>query len=484
MTFMNSIGDNRNEFFLMGCVQMGTRERSRKKRNLYKQALILNFDWTIVFYLAVYVVIMLFIIYEWLQDFLPLIETWQVTIADWLWVLPIILLLRACGQSFFHPGLSFTSSELKISMLPHSRKRILWYVVAERVLVHTCIAFVSATLIGIVTPFSLFFSLNVAFIYSLFFLLTVIIHWKMYSLPRWRKLLIIFFIAAFSSGTRYGFLIFQEGLPEWAIGICLFLILAGMNVYLIPKVLQQVNWGKVVATNDAKVWNIKLISQITKINIKPPKRYGILQTYLRSRRAQQRFTNIHSLYHRLWRNHLQAQFNYVGITVLSCVVVLGVLPGQVEWILIITAPIALFIYIEVSLSLFEDQFRQQPILSVLPIEEKGWQSTYYKWALAGISPLFLTFVFTVWAIDGMGIGLLIQIIGFVYLAVYELHRQIFERMHQIQRRNVSKNEFLQIISYLLLGLGLFFPPTMIAIILIPWIEKYTKQKLLTQRTSS
>ncbi len=446
------------------------KERARKKRNLYKQAFSLNFDWTLAFYLAIYTGVMLLIMFEWLQDFIPMFESWQTTSASWLWLLPFAVLIRACSQSFFHPGICFTSSELKLSVLPHSRNRLFWLMVAERGLVHCTVAFTASSLIGIITPFSFLFLLKVAAIYTLFFWLSLLIHWKMYSVSRWKKLLTMLLIFAVVGFSRY--LILMAGWSGLVMGFALCIVMVGVNFYLLPRVLHHVDWAKVVGANDARVWNIRLISQVTRIEIKPPKRYGILQTYLRSRRAKQRFTNIYSLYHRLWRNHLQSQFKYIGTTIVTCIVILTVLPGQVEWMLLVTTPIALFIYIEVAASLFEEQFHQELILRILPIEAKGWRATYFKWAVTGVILLVLTFFITGWLLAGLNIGLCIQVIGLMYLAVHELHGQIRERMYKVQRINYRKNELLQLAGYTVLGLGIYFAPFMLAILLLPWIGKY------------
>ncbi|MFD2923754.1 hypothetical protein [Halobacillus naozhouensis] len=447
-------------------------ERARKKRNLYKQAFSLNFDWTLALYLTIYTGIMLVAIYEWLQGFLPLVETWQSSFGYWLWLLPFAVLLRACSQSFFHPGVLFTSSELKMSLLTHSKHGLFWFIVVERGLVHGIVSFTTGSLIGIITPFSLLFLLKVAAIYNLFFLLTMMVHWKMYSISRWKKLFIIVLLFIIVGSLR--FLIIVAGWSGFIVGVMLCIVLIGVNFYILPNVLRHVDWAKVISVNDAKVWNIKLIGKMTNIEIKPPKRYGILQTYLRSRRAKQRFTNIYSLYHRLWRNHLQSQFKYIGITIVACIVILTILPIQVEWMLWITTPIALFIYIEVAVSLFEEQFHQQPILRILPIEEKGWKTTYFKWAVSGVSLLAITFFITTWLLSGLGISLFIQVIGFMFLAVYELLQQIRERMYKVQRLNYQKNDFLQLAGYVFLGLGIYFAPIMLAVLLLPWIGKYIK----------
>ncbi|MCP3030849.1 hypothetical protein LF817_05785 [Halobacillus sp. A1] len=141
----------------------------------------------------------------------------------------------------------------------------------------------------------------------------------------------------------------------------------GLNVYLIPRMMQNVDWDRVVEVNDARVWNVKFIGHLTKVDIKPPKGYGLLRTYMRSKRSKQRFKNIHQLYHRLWRHYLHHQFTYVWKTLAVCGVIIGVLPFQSEWILYVSVPIGLFVYIEMASSLFGDQFKEQPLLGVLPI---------------------------------------------------------------------------------------------------------------------
>ncbi|MFG6147005.1 hypothetical protein [Halobacillus sp. B23F22_1] len=449
-------------------------QRFKKKRKLYQQAFQLTFDFTLAIYVVVLVSVFLVMLADWLNRFIPIIESWQLSVEEWVWVLPLALVLRACFQAFFHPGLAFTTSEMNVSMLPHSRSHLIWHIAIVRGFFHTLGAFLFAFVISWLTPFTFSFAFYIAAMYSLFFSLTMLVQWKLFSLSRWKKLVTIGTIFLLIAILR--FLIIHSGIEEGFIGLVLGLSLLIINIYLVPRCLKGVDWGRVMDVNDARVWNVQLISQMTQVHIKPPKRYGILQTYLRTRRAKQRFTSIHQLYHRLWRYYFHHQFGYVWKTIIICAAIIVILPIQAEWVMYVTLPIAMFVYIEVAASLFIDQFREHPILSILPVEEKGWRQTYYRWAAFGSSVLILLFIVTMVALNGLYTGLLLQLAGLVGWVLLDLNRRLIEQMHVFQRKGVKASEYFRLIGYLFLGIGIYFPPAVLGV-LIPFLLTKHIEKL-------
>ncbi|MFC7060985.1 hypothetical protein [Halobacillus seohaensis] len=447
-------------------------QRFRKKLDLYKQAFQLAFDVTLMVYCMIFGIAFLFMVADWLNQYLPLVERWQINLEEWVWILPSVVLLRACAQSFFYSGIAFTTSELKLSMLPHTRLQLLWHMAIERGFWHMFGTFLLALILGMVTPFSYSLLLYFTLSYSLFFTLSMFLHWKLYSLRRWLKLIVIvsifFIVGAFRWVTI--FLEWNESL----IGLFLGLGLLGINIYLMPRLLRHVDWGRVVEMNDARVWNIQLISHMTKVPIKPPKRYGILQTFLRNRRAKHRFTNIYQLYHRLWRSHLHQQFGFVWKTVGIGIIIIGILPFQADWVIYISVPIAFFVYIEMAASLFADQFRGQPILSVLPIEEKGWRHTYAWWAMVGMTLLFIAFFLIGWTIVGLNISLCIQFLALVVWSKLDLDQRLKERMNALQRKSIKDQEGGRVLGYLFLGFGMYFPPAVVGVFLPYLLARYIK----------
>ncbi|GGF19320.1 hypothetical protein GCM10010954_17570 [Halobacillus andaensis] len=448
-------------------------QRFKKKRKLYQQAFQLTFDLTLAIYAGVLGCVFLFILADWLNRFIPLLESWQLSVAEWVWVLPFALVLRACVQAFFHPGLAFTTSEMNISMLPHPRSHLLWHIAIVRGFFHTLGAFLLAFGIGWLTPFTFAFTFYIAAIFSLFFSLTILVQWKLFSLSRWKNLLMIGTFFLLIGILRY--LTINFGIQEGFIGLTVGLLLLSLNIYLIPRGLKGVDWGRVVDVNDARVWNVQLISQMTKVYIKPPKRYGVLQTYLRTRRAKQRFTSINQLYHRLWRYYFHHQFGYVWKTMMICAAIIVILPIQTDWVMYITLPIAIFVYIEVAASLFVDQFREQPMLNILPVEEKGWRQTYFRWAALGSCVLFLLYFVATVALNGLYPGLMLQMIGLVGWSLLDLNHRLIERMNAFQRKDVKASESFRLIGYLFLGVGMYFPPAVLGVLVPLLLTKYAEK---------
>ncbi|MFC7319670.1 hypothetical protein [Halobacillus campisalis] len=436
--------------------------RAKKKRSLYKQGFHLISDVTVLIYFAIFGVLFLFILADWMESFTPVVENWQGDLEEWMWILPFIVLIRACFQSFVYSGIPFTTSELKLTMLPHERSHLLSHLAMDRAVRQTTAIFAITLLIGGVTPLSYSFLFKVFLLYSLFLILSITVQWKLHSLNKWWKLLAVFGSAALLGALRN---IYPEW-NGWILSLILGSVLFGLNVYLIPRMMQNVDWDRVVEVNDARVWNVKFIGQLTKVDIKPPKRYGLLRTYMRSKRSKQRFKNIHQLYHRLWRHYLHHQFTYVWKTIAVCGVIIGVLPFQSEWILYVSVPIGIFVYIEMASSLFGDQFKEQPLLGVLPIEEKGWRDTFYSWALSGMAVLFLIFFLTVLVLNGFNLGVIFQLIGVIVWSTLDLRSRLIERMNDLQRKGFKHKEMLRLTGYVFLGACLYFPLAAAGIMLL------------------
>ncbi|MCP3027256.1 hypothetical protein [Halobacillus sp. A5] len=434
----------------------------------------MNFDITVIVYCLIFGVLLLFITADWLDRFLPLVESSQAQIQQVVWLLPAVVFLRSCSQSFFHSGLAFTTSELNMSMLPHTRSHLLWHIALIRGGMHLAGAFAAALLFGWITPFTYSFVFYLAAVFSLFFILTILIQWKLFSLSRWQKLSSVVTAFLFIAGLRYvvSALDLHAGWVGWLLG----LVLLGVNIYILPRSLQGVDWGRTVEVNDARVWNIKLISHITGTSIKPPKRYGVLQTFLRSRRAKQRFNEIHQLYHRLWRHHLHHKFSYVWKTLLISAVIVVVLPAQTYWVIYISLPVAVYVYIEMAASLFADQFQEHPLLNIIPIEEKGWLSTFYRWAAGGLVILFIFFAAAVGFLKGFHLAFIIQIIALIFWSMYDLHLRLQERVNVVQQKNIQVQEVLRLCGYLFLGAGVYVSPVVLGVFLPPLIKIYLNKR--------
>ncbi|WP_431802587.1 hypothetical protein [Halobacillus andaensis] len=382
---------------------------------------------------------------------------------------------------FFYPGLMFTTSELKLSMLPHTRSHLLWHIALVRGTAYTACAFLAAMITGWLTPFTYSFAFYSAAVFSLFLILTMPLQWWLFSVSRWKKLFVFAAVSLFISGVRY-ITLYLELHGGW-VGLFLGLLLLIWNLYLIPRSTQGVDWGRTVEVNDAKVWNLKIISHMTGVFIKPPKRYGVLHSFIRRRRAKQRFTHIHQLYHRLWRYHLHHQFTYVWKTILACAVIVTVLPVHTHWIMYLTLPIAVFVYIEVAAGLFADQFRKQPILGIIPIEEQGWLRTFYKWSAVGMSFLFILFAVVMINLHGLYAGLSLQLLGLGFWSLYDLQQRLRERISILQRTEKKGLEVLRLTGYVCLGAGVYFSPVIFGLILPPLAAKY-REKLPFLRLSA
>lgn len=437
------------------------KKRWKKKKDIYQRAFQLAFDKTLAFYVGIMVVVFLLLLQDWVKRFIPLMNTWENSLLEWLWLLPSILVIRTLGRSFIDPGLPFTSAELKLSLLPHSRSKILLLLAAEKFALHLLVAFALAALLGGLTPLSLYMLLSAAFIYSVFIALLTPIQWKLYSARKRVKtgLLAVVIVLLGASGIW----IHQLNLAQYSTAIILTFLLMLAQFYFIPACTQNINWMKVVERNDAKVWNVTFVSQMTNITIKPPKRYGLVSNYLRERRAIRPITKVKSLYHMLWRSHLKESSGYAWKTLLIGVIVIIAPSLRAEWVMYVSVPVVLFVYIEVAAGIFSSHFTENPIFYSLPIDEKGWTSTYVSWGIAGLVPLLLSFL-TINIILGSSFSVVfVQLAGVMSWSLYDMRTQLTNRMRLLHKENFQVSDTFRAAGYIILGGGIYFTPLLLAL---------------------
>lgn len=444
-------------------------QRFKKKWIIYKQLYQLSFDKTITIYTSVFGLAFFFFLYDWSKRYMPLIEGWQVSMTEWLWLIPSALLIRSVIQSYRLPGLRFTSAEMKLSRLPHEERHILWFVLAERVMLRLAVPILIGLLVGWFTPFTLSFTVLVASLYSVFSILLIVPQWKLFSWSLWMKL--IFTAVSFLYVYVWRWLEDHHFLMGG-------LLLAGLifaHLYLFKVLLNEINWARVMDVNDAAVWRMPLVGQATMVKIRPPKKYGLVRTFIRSRKAQKRFNQIESLYHRLWRKHMMETFAYTGRTWLACVALLAVVPFKVEWMIYVSVPLTVFVYSRVIASLFREQFHTESLFTTIPVEEKGWISTFLHWASLGMIPLAISFlVYGLW-VSGNGLLFILPLMAYLVFLYIEVCLQVKIAYLQLVKRN-AHHQWGRVIGYGIMIASLYNPYGSLVMLLYYGVSRWMIHK--------
>lgn len=424
------------------------KKRRKKKFDIYKQTYHMVVDPVMVFYSGLFVIFCLFIGYDWLQELITLFDGRGSFIAPYAFFLPFLAIISAAVTSFTDPGIRFTSSELQLSFLPHSRKRLLTYLFLEKYIVQLLI------ILAVPLPFALvLMSWESAALWVSLLLfsypLSLWLQWNLFSLSSVHKMSVAIFSAALS------FLFF--------LGYPVMLLYLGLSVLILVFFIRQeeVDWGRVIDINDARVWNMWLVGYFTEVNIKPPKRFGITKSIWKKKRG--RHYSVRHLYGRIWTGYFQKSADVIWKTIPTVCLIILVIPMRVDWMLMFTLPIAIVVYHEVAGGLFSDV---ENVFHSLPLEEESCKSSYLKWVYFGFLPVFISFV-TIQIVLGESLGAIgMQLIAILLFVYVDLARVINERLMMVQKENFYREEWRRVASLMLLGAGVYHPLFLFAVPLV------------------
>lgn len=419
-------------------------------------------DPVIVFYGGLFVIFCLFMGYDTLQNIVPVLQIRASPLTEKALYLPFIFIFIAAVGSYTDPGIRFTSSELQLSLLPHPRKLLLSYLFFERIVIHT---FMVILLIIIAVSFLPLASVLIwgmsyigSFIASLFF------RWRLFSKSLFHKT-----AACVWTGSLLA-------LSFTRIPLFLLFILFIVTVMVLLVQKNEVNWGKVVEVNDARVWNMMIIGQMTNVHIKPKEKYGVTQ--ILRRRKKDRFVSAQKLYERIWIGYFLRSAEYLWKTILTVCLILLIIPIKVDWMLIVTLPIAVGVYHEVAGGLFLDV---ENVFHSLPVDDKVSISSYLKGAYLAALPLLISFISIQWILGEAWIGIVIQIIGLVLWMYRDLERVIQERWLTVQKEKFYSEGWKRFAGFIALGAGVFHP---LCMFLIPLLLLTTRRKLPFNKVKS
>ncbi|WP_075038228.1 hypothetical protein [Halobacillus dabanensis] len=423
------------------------RKRHEKKKTLYKQSWQLVVDPVVLFYSALFVIFCFFIGYDWLKQLLPLVQAREGFVERYVLILPFIIGFNATLQAWTDPCLRFTTSELLLSLLPHSRQSIVKYLIIEKIAVQSIITLCIALFVGILMPFTPSDLLLWTLLYLSSIPLSVLVQWKLFSQNRWMKALAFLFIGGL--------------IPLFFVGttplILYSLLLLAVLLILFKK--GEPSWDRVAEVNDARVWNMWIVSQMTNVQVKSGRRFGATQND--SEKDRNPDLSVQKLYERIWIGHFRRSSNYICQTIPVLMVITAVVPWQVNWMLVFTLPLAVLIYQEVATGIFADLFQQENAFQSLPIDERNSVSSYLRWVYIGFLPILMAFVGVQWALGEPIVVWVIQLLGISLWVYHDMKKVIHERLKIILKENFFRNEWMRGLGFLILAAGIYHPSFMI-----------------------
>ncbi|MBB6454177.1 hypothetical protein HNQ94_002628 [Salirhabdus euzebyi] len=380
------------------------KNRFQKKLQIYRQALATVLDITISIYLFFFLIISLIALQNWLREFEPIFSMFENVSNDVLFLLFGALIIRAFIFSYRNPGVYVTSTEYQLSLMPYIKERIWLYCLKERVLKLTFIFFVLHVVIFLLTPLSYLFISKIIFIIWIAHMAGIAIQWRLFQDSGFKKIAKIFLVVLLFACIRYIFL--SKFIPS-AILLWLFIsiVTVGAIILLFYKPLRHVDWVKVVSYSDIKVWSMYLVESLTKVPIKPPKKYQLFNKLFHGKKAKKPLPyDLSVISIRLWRVFLKEHGDLL-LKLISTIFLLIIGLGlQGKWLLSVSIPLAIFIMNQMVASLFAYQF-QQPILHALPWRFRPWFQSFKKWYVVlvffvslAIAGMLLFHHISVWAI--------------------------------------------------------------------------------------
>ncbi|WP_226038167.1 hypothetical protein [Aquibacillus saliphilus] len=454
------------------------KNRIKKKQKLYKLALGVSLDVTISIYLAAFIVFGGLILYSEIQQYqAQIFKVEEILKSNYQSVIYLIILRSMIG-SFVRPGIVFSSAELMLSLLPHSRNQLWKYCLLEK-LIKLLAAVLLATIIllMLVTDLSGLFLLSVLGLVYTVQTLMMIPQWRLYQRGTVAKISIIFVVIVLAGLVRLSVEFFS--IDQWIAIVFFYVLLVGINIALSKKLFRHVNWMKVVETNDQLIWSMWFINKISNVEIKAPKKYGLLQQLFRSNKTKQAFSyqNPNQMYRRLWKLYFFEHKVQVFQTIGGIVLIMVLLSFHNEWTVGVGVSIAVFLFGQMAASFFVGGFDDKLVFS-LPWDLQAWKQSFLTWVYGG-GVFVLLIIATVLVFYSQHIlWIPLQLVFYICVTIYFTSELINERCYILSRssdRISARNTSLIILLFIIVALSISFPYLSVVFLYV-YFMKITKRR--------
>lgn len=417
------------------------RNRIRKKWKEIKQLILLTIDFTTLFYGIIVLGYFLFALYSegFTQiKFLQRLKEFERYIQDYVWYIVTIVPIARLMRAFQTPGVLISSAEYQLMLLPYSRMKIWLMAACERWLKDICIYLAIGIIVYLFTPLSPFTIALYAFFMMILNIVLTAIEWKFFQASIYVK---VFTIIGLMLVNTFQFIIQS---PVFAMTFLILLII--WNVFLWNKLFDEIDWQKVTAANDYKLWQwrMHIISYATKIKFKKDRKYNIWQKLPFWKRPFP--YEKESLYHRLWHLYLEKNIGYILQLVGVLLLMLFVFSFMKEWLFLLAIVVVIHIYTTFAVALFRHRLTTD-IVQVIPWDMNVFIRTFEQWILSSgiilFIPIFLHAYrnFTLWTV---------MLWALIIIAFYILlHFKLYQVYVEMDQKN-EKLDIFYIVSYGLL----------------------------------
>ncbi|MEI3612971.1 hypothetical protein [Pseudogracilibacillus sp. SO30301A] len=444
------------------------RNRIRKKWKLNKQVILLSFDLTSLFYTLLVIGYFAFaIIAEGnikVIFFEKMIQLEAFTVERFwiiLTAIPIVYIIR----SFQQPGVLFSTAEYILTILPHTVQEI-WRVVAlERWAKSLLTYMVGGGIIFLLSPTSLPLLLLYVFVLLGLNILMTTIEWKLFQQ---HVVIKIFILIGFISINIVNILLGTE-----LIAILFIITLLIINIVLIPKLFRNIDWKKVTAASDFKIWNMLIVSQATKIKYKKERQYSMWQrmSFWKRPFIYEKTAGYHRLWHLYLEKNIRIWLQLIGALVLLMLVFLFVK----DKLFLFAVAVTIHSFTTVVTSMFNDRL-QTDIVQVLPWDLPVFKKTYMKWVLSVSVILLLPFI--IYSVKNYSLWIFVQLCVIIFTFIFLLHSKI-EKSYKKWDNELPKSGWIETLCYVLLLILIFsgiYPYLLVISCIIMGVIPFIKSK--------
>lgn len=431
---------------------------------MYEKVFRMFVDRTIAIYLCLlagYVLSGLFIVNDLINVFEKQFLLLNNQAPQYFWSVLLVIPLLFLLQSFRHPGVLFSSSELQLSRLPYSKRLIWWYLVFEKWLKSLFIYGSFGLLLVWLTPLSR----EVVIQYILLFILMNI----MMTLPQW-KLFQKSFITKVGY-TCFYLIMLLAGLVTSSrlLGVMVVLGILAMNMRCARTLFHDVHWNRVTEVGDYVIWKMPFVERASGISYKRQNQYSIFQ---RVDFLKKPFVYTEEAIHRrLWLIYFGKQIDsvlkFIG-SLFLLLIILAFMGNDVPmWFGI---AISIYIYSSVIATFYKEYF-QNRLLEVLPWNLQINKKTCLQWTWIGSIPLTIPLI--IYIVPHASFWIPFQIV-FIYCTFYFLYDTKIDRMIS---RLIKQNHFFQtrdvlgIVFLFMVLLNGLYPFLSLGFVIVLWFIK-------------
>jgi len=413
------------------------KNRLHKKRKIYKQLLRLSLDVTVIIYTVIMVgyivaaIIMEGTIWQRIDDIIVQLDAFLYErISILITVLPFIHLIRAYKQ----PGVIFSRAEYVLTILPHERRRV-WLIVAMQRWLKAFVfySFFGAIFYLLSPTMTLLYIAKYVFMFIGINMLMTIPEWKFFQLHIFKKMMITFGVIILNVCTIF--------LPSLWTVILIFCLLITYNLFASSRLFHHVDWMEVTSASDYKLWNMRIVSQATKIKFKKERQYSIWQ---RLNFWKKPFPfNKQAAYNRLWHVYIEKNVGVVLQVIGALIIMLLFLSFVNETIFLFGVALTIHIYTSLIASMLNDRFTTD-IVEVLPWDIDAFKETLIGWAL--VPTIIFIIPFAVFAVNHFSFSFMLQMI-LIIVTFYLLLRLKTAKVKQLYDKQYEIAAWLDVVSY-------------------------------------